>query len=116
MQIDITQIIISVLNIIITALIAWAGKEILPKLSKWVEAKMTRAQRENTWNIVVSLVEAAQQLYENNSDKLRYVEDNLVSHGISIDRAMIESAVYEMKSLALNDLRSAVLPEEEKIE
>lgn len=113
MTIDLTQIVVSIISLVLTALIGWATRVIVPKVDAWLDAKTTHAQREEIWKIVQTLVEAAQQLYINNADKLNYVQSELEARGIKIDRAMVESAVYEMKTIAVMTAHDCITEEEE---
>lgn len=115
-MINITHIIEPILKLIFSVISIYCSIVILPKFAEWLKAKTTKEQREHICKIVVGLVEAAQQMYENNDDKFEYVVNEMKKKGLELDRSVIEAAVYEMKNCTIDALESAILNGDEQDE
>lgn len=107
MSIDLTQVVVSILVLVISTILGWASKVIIPRLSKILDEKLSSAQKTQILAVITSLVEAAQQMYEadQTQEKLDYVTKELESRGITVDRAQIESAVYKMKEQTMTSIQ-----------
>ena len=88
MNIDITKILIAVLDLL-AVLVTY-------KLIPWIKANTTAKQQENIEAMIRVATFAAEQLYGANSgpEKLKYVENWLSARGITVDRAQIEAVVH----------------------
>ena len=71
---------------------------------KWLEEKTTTEQRNAMWNVIVKLVEAAEQVIGagKGSEKMQYVKDALLAAGYEVDVDLIEAAVKEMNDKVLD--------------
>lgn len=102
--IDWTQLILSILGIIITIAAGLATKYFIP----WLKAKFTDSQISVIKTVVQALVQAAEQIYEDNEGEkkkeyvLELAKKELEAKGIKIDidalSAYIESAVLDLKT------------------
>ena len=102
-MIDLTQIVTSIIGLIVSFLLAWFIKAVIPPLKKWLEAKTTAEQRTMLYQVVQNLVNAAEQLIGRGkgSEKMKYVIAALEERGFEVDLDMIESAVKEMNDKAV---------------
>lgn len=102
-MIDLTQIVTSIIGLIVSFLLAWFIKAVIPPLKKWLEAKTTAEQRTMLYQVVQNLVNAAEQLIGRGkgSEKMKYVIAALEERGFEVDLDMIESAVKEMNDKAM---------------
>lgn len=102
-MIDLTQIVTSIVGLIVSFLLAWFIKAVIPPLKKWLEAKTTAEQRTMLYQVVQNLVNAAEQLIGRGkgSEKMKYVVAALKERGFEVDLNMIESAVKEMNDKAM---------------
>lgn len=102
-MIDLTQIVTSIVGLIVSFLLAWFIKAVIPPLKKWLEAKTTAEQRTMLYQVVQNLVNAAEQLIGRGkgSEKMKYVIAALEERGFEVDLDMIESAVKEMNDKAM---------------
>lgn len=102
-MIDLTQIVTSIIGLIVSFLLAWFIKAVIPPLKKWLEAKTTAEQRTMLYQVVQNLVNAAEQLIGRGkgSEKMKYVIAALEERGFEVDLDMIESAVKEMNDKAI---------------
>lgn len=109
-MIDLTQIVTSVVGLIISFLLAWFIKAVIPPLKKWLEAKTTTEQRTMLYQVVQNLVNAAEQLIGRGkgSEKMKYVVAALEERGFEVDLDMIESAVKEMNDKAMAQALAAL--------
>ena len=73
-------------------------------MKKWLEEKTTTEQRNAMWNVIVKLVEAAEQVIGagKGSEKMQYVKDALLAAGYEVDVDLIEAAVKEMNDKVLD--------------
>lgn len=110
-NLDLTQVVISVIGIAFTALFGQITKVILPKVDAWLDAKVSAAQRKNISEFLSALCKAAEQLYTCNEDKLDYVFRCAAEKGINIDRAEIEAAVFDLKKPLMEAVKEAVTGE-----
>jgi len=86
---------------LIQALIGLCATAVTAYVIPWIKSKTSENQRASIMNIVRMLVEAAEQLAENNGwdgkAKLAYVKRELEKRNISIDIQAIEAMVYELR-------------------
>ena len=96
--IDLTALFVAICGVAFNFLVATLGKKIVPPLRKWLNEKTNAQQRESLWNVVVTLVEAAEQIIGKGrgDEKFEYVVNKLYQAGYSVDRDMIEAAVKQM--------------------
>lgn len=102
--INLTGIVVAIIGLIFNFLLAWLGKKVVPPLKKWLEEKTTTEQRNAMWNVIVKLVEAAEQVIGagKGSEKMQYVKDALLAAGYEVDVDLIEAAVKEMNDKVLD--------------
>lgn len=103
-QIDFTQITLSILIIIVSIITAICAKYFIP----WLKTKFTDNQLTTIRVVVQALVQAAEQLYEDNDGEkkkiyvLELAQKELNAHNIKIDidvlSAYIESEVLNLKN------------------
>lgn len=103
-SIDFTQLILSILGIIAAVAAGLATKYFIP----WLKAKFTDSQINVIKSIVEALVQAAEQIYEDNEGEkkkayvLELAQKELDAKKIKVDvdalSAYIESAVLELKA------------------
>ena len=91
MTIDLTQILQALIGLLATLITAHA----IP----WIKARTTAQQRAILKTVTDMLVHADEQLYGDGkgAEKLEYVRRQLLARGITVDLALIEAAVHEMK-------------------
>lgn len=106
--IDLTEIIVCVIRIALTALVGYVTANVLPRVDAWLDEKVSSEQRKNVSDLLCSFVKAAEQLYVNNEDKLDYVFRMAEEKGIVIDRVEIEAAVYDLKKPLMDAVKEAV--------
>ena len=104
--VNLTGVAIAVIGLIFNFLLAWIGKAILPKVKEWLEAKTNTEQRKALWELVVKLVEAAEQVIGSGkgAEKLEFVRKKLYAAGYEFDKEMIEAAVKEMNDRSMKRL------------
>jgi len=89
------------LTALIQALIGLCATAVTAYVIPWIKSKTTENQRAHVMKIVKMLVEAAEQLAENNGwdgkQKFIYVNEQLEKRGIGFDLQAIESMVYELR-------------------
>lgn len=121
-MIDISQIVISVLVLIFNFLLAWVAKVIVPPVREWLKTRTSAEQRNAMWDVIVKLVEAAEQIIGsgNGQKKLQYVKEALHREGYTVDYNLIEAAVKEMNdtllyqtSLAFDDIVQVDIPDDD---
>ena len=102
--INLTGVVIAVVGLIFNFLLAWLGKKVVPPLKAWLEEKTTTEQRNAMWNVIVKLVEAAEQVIGagKGSEKMQYVKNALYAAGYEVDIDLIEAAVKEMNDKVLD--------------
>ncbi len=102
--INLTGVVIAVVGLIFNFLLAWLGKKVVPPLKAWLEEKTTTEQRNAMWNVIVKLVEAAEQVIGagKGSEKMQYVKEALLAAGYEVDVDLIEAAVKEMNDKVLD--------------
>ncbi len=108
-QVDLTGLITAILWMVFNFVLAFMAKNVVPPLKKFLEEKTTDAQRRSMWDVIVKLVEAAEQMIGNGkgAEKLEYVQKALENAGYHADRALIEAAVKEMNARSLKLLSNA---------
>ena len=106
--VDLTEIVICIIRIALTALFGYITANVLPRVDAWLDEKVSAAQRKNVADILSSFVKAAEQLYTENEDKLDYVFYMAEEKGIVIDRAEIEAAVFDLKKPLMEAVKEAV--------
>ena len=106
--VDITEIIVCIIRIALTALFGYVTANVLPRVDAWLDEKVSAAQRKNVADLLSSFVKAAEQLYTDNEDKLDYVFRMAEEKGIVIDRAEIEAAVYDLKKPLMEAVKEAI--------
>lgn len=108
-QVDLTGLITAILWMVFNFVLAFVAKSVVPPLKKFLEEKTTDAQRKSMWDVIVKLVEAAEQMIGNGkgAEKLEYVQKALENAGYHADRALIEAAVKEMNARSLKLLSNA---------
>lgn len=96
--VDLTQVVISVVLLVFNFLLAWIIKAVIPPIRLWLEARTTNEQRTLLYNLVYTLVNAAEQVIGRGrgSEKFQYVIQVLEENGYTVDVDMIEAAVKEM--------------------
>ena len=120
-KIDLTKLVVAILFFAFDFLLAWLVKAVVPPLKEWLKEHTTKTQRENIWNIVVRLVEAAEQTIKGEgmgANRLAWVERQLDSFGVTVDRSVIEAAVKEMNDKllwAIEDNLDLEMDEEEEL-
>lgn len=103
MQVDITPIAEALLSLIISIV----AVIVLPRVKTWLDARTTKADRDNIMNLVRVAVNAAEQLYQSQTgEKLgakrkEYVMNLLAAQNLNIDYDMLE-AMVEDEVLKLN--------------
>lgn len=105
--VDLTGAVVALVRLVFYILLAWLGKVVVPELREWLQARTTAEQRDTLWNVVVTCVEAAEQMLGAGAgmDKYSLVVDWLKKAGYKVDEAMIEAAVKEMNDKALGKLK-----------
>lgn len=90
---------------IIEAVFALIAAIVTAVVAPYIKSRTTAAQQTEIAAWVKIAVTAAEQIYTGTGrgkEKKKYVEDWLKAHGVTVDSekldAMIESAVYELKS------------------
>jgi len=114
--VNITQLLISIIGVIFSALLAWIIKAIIPPVKTWLDEHTTNEQQTRAWTMIKWLVEAAEQTitgYAKGSKRLDWVISELKKRGIEADRAMIEAAVKEMKDKARADIAKAITTDDD---
>ena len=108
MQIDITQLILGVLEVIVSAAIVY----LIPMAKRYLKSKLNERQYSDLEYFSSILVDAAEQKYEGEKmgkEKKQYVLNLLREKGFAVDEseldAFIEAAVKRLK-----DSASAVQP------
>lgn len=114
-MIDMTRVVIAVMELVFTLIGSIAAAVVLPKLSAYLKGKVDAQTRSKVWAVLDSLVMAAQQLYNKNEDKLDYVQNQLAERNIAVNRSDIEASVYRMKQNSMAALRQAILDEPEEV-
>ena len=86
--VDLTALIVAICGVAFNFLVALLGKKIVPSLRKWLNEKTNAQQRESLWNVVVTLVDAAEQMIGKGrgEEKLDYVVNKLYQAGCSGSR------------------------------
>ena len=116
---DVTDVIVTVLGLIVNAILAWAAKAVVPEVQKWLRARTTEQQRVTLWNVTLELVQSAQQLYDEGlipKPRLQYVVDGLKERGLDVDVDKIKAAVKEINKDVGKFFQTAMLGETEKTE
>lgn len=113
--IDLTGIVIAVIGLIFNFLLAWLGKKVVPPLKQWLEEKTNTEQRNAMWDVIVKLVEAAEQVIGagKGAEKLQYVKNALHTAGYDVDYDLIEAAVKEMNDKVLEVVEDGFALDEE---
>lgn len=108
--VDLTGAVVALVRLVFYILLAWLGKVVVPELREWLQARATAEQRAALWDVVVKLVEAAEQLFGAGvgDDKREYVASELRRAGYSVDFNLIEAAVKEMNDKALDKLKEGL--------
>lgn len=97
MQVDITPIAEALLALIISII----AVVVLPRVKTWLDARTTKADRENIMNLVKVAVNAAEQLYQSQTgEKLgakrkEYVMNLLAAQNLNIDYDLLEAMVED---------------------
>lgn len=107
--VDLTALLVAICGVAFNFLVALLGRKIVPPLRKWLNEKTNAQQRESLWNVVVTLVEAAEQIIGKGrgDEKFEYVVNKLYQAGYSVDRDMIEAAVKQMNDGMLEVAKTA---------
>lgn len=106
-SIDLTAVIVAVLGLIFNLIIAWLGRSVIPKVNMWLEARTTEEQRTTLNGVIVTLVEAAEQLFKGSNrgqERLVWVKNQLNLRGFDVDIPAIEAAVKSMNDSVRNAL------------
>lgn len=109
--VDVTQLVISIIGVIFSALLAWIIKAVIPPVKTWLIEHTTTEQQTRAWTMIKWLVEAAEQTitgYAMGQKRLAWVVAELKTRGIEVDRALVEAAVKEMKDKARQDIAEAI--------
>ena len=111
--VNLTGLLLAVLWLAFDALLAWIARSVIPPAVSWFRAHTSLKTQERTWQIVVRLVEAAEQTIVGplrGPERLRWVLSSLSRLGIIVDQALVEAAVYEMHAQAAQTIAEAVKP------
>lgn len=109
--VDVTQLVISIIGVIFSALLAWIIKAVIPPVKTWLIEHTTTEQQTRAWTMIKWLVEAAEQTIvgaAKGSERLEWVLEELKARGIKVDRALVEAAVKEMNDKAKADIDLAI--------
>lgn len=109
--VDVTQLVISIIGVIFSALLAWIIKAVIPPVKTWLIEHTTTEQQTRAWTMIKWLVEAAEQTitgYAKGSERLEWVLKELEARGIKVDRALVEAAVKEMNDNAKTQIDEAI--------
>jgi hypothetical protein len=109
--VDVTQLVISIIGVIFSALLAWIIKAIIPPVKTWLIEHTTTEQQTRAWTMIKWLVEAAEQTIvgaAKGSERLEWVLEELKARGIKVDRALVEAAVKEMNDSAKAQIDEAI--------
>lgn len=109
--INLTGLIIAILVAFFEFLLAWLLKAVIPPAKRWLESHTTKNQQQILWNVVMRLVEAAEQTItglNRGSDRMQYVQSRLKAHGYEVDTYLIEAAVKEMNDKMIGVLAHAL--------
>lgn len=109
--VDVTQLVISIIGVIFSALLAWIIKAVIPPVKTWLIEHTTTEQQTRAWTMIKWLVEAAEQTitgYAKGSERLDWVISELKARGLEVDRALVEAAVKEMNDKAKADIDLAI--------
>ena len=106
-SIDLTAVIVAVLGLIFNLIVAWLGRSVIPKVNTWLEARTTEEQRTTLNGVIVTLVEAAEQLFKGSNrgqERLVWGKNQLNLRGVDVDIPAIEAAVKSMNDSVRNAL------------
>ena len=109
--VDVTQLVISIIGVIFSALLAWIIKAVIPPVKTWLIEHITTEQQTRAWTMIKWLVEAAEQTIvgaSKGSERLEWVLEELKARGIKVDRALVEAAVKEMNNSAKAKIDEAI--------
>lgn len=109
--VDVTQLVISIIGVIFSALLAWIIKAVIPPVKTWLIEHTTTEQQTRAWTMIKWLVEAAEQTitgYAMGQKRLAWVLEELKARGIKVDRALVEAAVKEMNDSAKAQIDEAI--------
>lgn len=109
--VDVTQLVISIIGVIFSALLAWIIKAVIPPVKTWLIEHTTTEQQTRAWTMIKWLVEAAEQTIvgaSKGSERLEWVLEELKARGIKVDRALVEAAVKEMNDSAKAQIDEAI--------
>lgn len=109
--VDVTQLVISIIGVIFSALLAWIIKAVIPPVKTWLIEHTTTEQQTRAWTMIKWLVEAAEQTIvgaAKGSERLEWVLEELKARGIKVDRALVEAAVKEMNDSAKAQIDEAI--------
>ena len=109
--VDVTQLVISIISVIFSALLAWIIKAVIPPVKTWLIEHTTTEQQTRAWTMIKWLVEAAEQTIvgaARGSERLEWVLEELKARGIKVDRALVEAAVKEMNDSAKAQIDEAI--------
>lgn len=109
--VDVTQLVISIIGVIFSALLAWIIKAVIPPVKTWLIEHTTTEQQTRAWTMIKWLVEAAEQTIvgaAKGSERLEWVMEELKARGIKVDRALVEAAVKEMNDSAKAQIDEAI--------
>lgn len=109
--VDVTQLVISIIGVIFSALLAWIIKAVIPPVKTWLIEHTTTEQQTRAWTMIKWLVEAAEQTIvgaAKGSERLEWVLEELKARGIKVDRALVEAAVKEMNDNAKAQIDEAI--------
>jgi hypothetical protein len=112
--IDVTDVIVTVLGLIVNFILAWVAKKVVPAFQTWLHARTTEQQRQTLWNVTLELVKSAQQLYDEGlikKPRLEYVASELEARGLTVDADKIKAAVREINLNVGQFFQTAVLGE-----
>lgn len=109
--VDVTQLVISIIGVIFSALLAWIIKAVIPPVKTWLIEHTTTEQQTRAWTMIKWLVEAAEQTIvgaAKGSERLEWVLEELKARGIKVDRSLVEAAVKEMNDSAKAQIDEAI--------
>lgn len=105
--VDITKLIIAAIGIVMSYIMAWIAKKIVPPVQAWLAAHTTHEQRETLARLTNEAVKAAEQIIKGpgrGAERLRYVVDQIEAHGFTADITAIEAAVKDMNEFRIADI------------
>ena len=114
--IDLTQICVSIITFVLSIILAWIAKVIVPPIAKWIGSKTTTEQQNYLINLIHQLVKAAEQVIGagHGAEKMQQVQEELRKRGYTVDISLIEAAVHDMNTDFLSTVITAAKQAQEE--